>query len=97
MYESRSYCPAAWKDLREWVGENQDRRNLLQKFTNKDTEFISLVASCLWKLATAANLPWGRCAVQPSVYSGIPPHEKVICRNLHLVLFFLVIFFYVII
>ena len=81
-YDSKKYSPAAWLPLAKWVREapeaQKDRRQeTLLRFTKADREFWELVAKCLRSMSTAANLPWGRSAVEPNVYLAIPSYEKV--------------------
>ena len=81
-WDSKKYSPVAWSPLAKWVceapeGEEDLRHETLFRFTDKDTEFWNIVAKCLRSMSTAANLPWGRVAVQPTVYLAIPSYEKV--------------------
>ena len=83
MYDSKKYSPVAWKPLREWLLDGpedtyDERQRTLVKFNKKSKEFIHVVAKCLWRMAGGPNLPWGRGAVQPVVFSAIPHHEKVV-------------------
>lgn len=82
-YATKKYGVKAWQALAEWIyqcgddDESNRRQSLLITFGKDDTDFWDVVAACLWTLATAANLPWGRSAIQPSVYSAVPDYEKV--------------------
>ena len=81
-WDSKKYSPVAWRPLAKWVREATAaqvdlRRETLVRFTDKDTEFWNIVAKCLRSMSTAPNLPWGRTAVQPTVYLAIPSYEKV--------------------
>ena len=92
-YATKKYGVKAWQALAEWVyqcsdDESNRRQSLLLTFTKDDTDFWDVVAACLWSLATAANLPWGRYAVQPSVYSALPDYEKVAYGRIDTRLFF---------
>ena len=96
-YGSKQYSPAAWKPLADWVhnaapDKKQYRLNCLTQFNKDDDEFIVIVAKCLWSLATAPNLPWGRQAVQPSVYLTIESYEKVLTVQYILGCFFFLAF-----
>jgi len=81
MYDNKKYAPVAWEPLRSWVfaeaAEAQLRLQRLTILTKKDVELHGIIALCLWKLANGANLPWGRSATQPALYSAIAIHEKV--------------------
>ena len=81
MYSNRKYAPVAWKPLKDWLYRNpvvsESRLNRLLTFNKDDADLHAVVASCLWKLCTGANLPWGRAAVQPSAYSDVSVAEKV--------------------
>ena len=93
MYDSKRSIKA-WEPLNTWLfdGPEKDfdsRHDCLTQFNKKTSaEFYSVVALCLWRLATSENLPWGRGATQPSVYSATPPHEKVNDSRIHTRLFF---------
>ena len=83
MYDNVKYSRPAWKPLKKWLFDCTEkvaavRGKALTKFGKEDKEFHSVVAKCLWNLANGPNLPWGRGAVQPAVYSDIPIHEKVV-------------------
>ena len=83
MYASKQYSLKAWSPLRRWLNdckslrEHQKKMRTLTNFSRKDKVFHRVVARSLWKVTTSVNLSWGRGAVQPSVYSVIPDHEKV--------------------
>ena len=86
MYANKQYAPKAWQPLRDWIYLNQTgpqhsltkvRMQRLVSFNKVDEDLHDVVAKCLWELANGANMPWGRHAIQPSVYSDIPIHEKV--------------------
>ena len=84
-FDSKKWSPPAWRPLGKWVreapeGQTQIRRRTLVRFTDKDTEFWQIVARCLRNMSTAANLPWGRNAVQSTVYLAIPSYEKVLVK-----------------
>ena len=96
-YGSKKYSPAAWKPLADWLHaappEAQGyRMDCLTQFNKDDDEFIAIVAMCLRSVAKGPNLPWGRQAVQPSVYLTIPSYEKVRRSNTHSVVFFFLVF-----
>ena len=81
-WDSKRYSSVAWRPLAKWVreapeGQQDLRHETLLRFTDKDTEFWNIVAKCLRSMSTAVNLPWGRAAVQPTVYLAIPSYEKV--------------------
>ena len=89
MYDNKKYAPKAWESLRRWVQDIPDltgdalrkeklaRLGRLRKLAANDDIVLARIASCLWKMATGPNLPWGRSAVQPDLYSAVPFHEKV--------------------
>ena len=81
-FDNVKYSPKAWEPLKNFIysgtQEEVDRKILrLRSFGPRDRGLIICVACCLWKLANGANLPWGRGALQPSLYSAIPAFEKV--------------------
>ena len=81
-YDSKKYSPAAWLPLAKWVRDAPEaqkdlRHQTLVRFTKEDTEFWDIVAKCLRSMSTAANLPWGRSAMESSVYLAVPSYEKV--------------------
>ena len=89
MYDNKKYAPKAWESLQRFVQaipeltgkalrkEKMARLGRLRKLAAKDDKVHTIIASCLWKMATGPNLPWGRSAVQPDLYSAVPFHEKV--------------------
>ena len=81
MYCNKKYTPNVWKPLHEFLYKHptctQLRISRLLMFTKADDDLHVVVAKCLWQLANAPNLPWGRAAVQPNAYSVIPIAEKV--------------------
>ena len=83
MYSNKKYAPVAWQPLRDWVWvkdptKSLARRERLMSFNKEDKVFHSVVAKCLWRLASGANLPWGRAGVHSCGYSEIPISEKVV-------------------
>ena len=82
MYDNTKYSRPAWNPLSVWLFNCTEqvavaRRQVLTKFNKENNQFHSIIATCLWNLANGPNLPWGRGAVRPEVYSEIPIHEKV--------------------
>jgi hypothetical protein len=82
MYSNRKWASKAWAALKEWVYGTPALTSLrltrLTSFNKDDGDLHVVVAKCLWKLATQANLPWGRAASRPTGYSNVPDTEKVL-------------------
>ena len=82
MYSSRTHAAVAWEPLKDWLYKNplctSARLKYLTTFTKLDDDFHLIVAKCLWRLANGVNMPWGRAALQSSVYSNVPIAEKVL-------------------
>ena len=82
MYNSKKHVVITWEPLKDWLYENplctSVRLKCLTTFTKIDGDFHLIVTKCLWMLANGVNLPWGRAALQPSVYSNVPIAEKVL-------------------
>ena len=81
MYSNKKYASKAWQPLVDWVNDpdsSMDRRDRLMSFNKQDTDLHAVIAKCLWRLASGANLPWGRAGVQSRGYSEIPVTEKVV-------------------
>lgn len=85
MYDNKKYAPMVWSPLRTWCAETaskkQSRIDRLLSLKKTDKELHGLVAKCLWDFANGSNLPWGRSATQPNLYSVLPIHEKVHVPN----------------
>ena len=106
MYSNKKYAPIAWKPLRDWVTDTDnstDRMDRLMNFNKEDKDLHVVIAKCLWKLASGANLPWGRACVQSCGYLEIPITEKVVffkyphdCREGYTCLLVVRVFFLVI-
>ena len=58
------------------------RMKELINFNSKSIEFATIVVKCLRDMACAENLPWGRSAVQPSVYLALPDFEMVVAKHM---------------
>lgn len=106
LYNNKKYTPVVWLPLKEWLYTNRKvttlRMTRLMSFNKEDDDLHVIVAKCLWNLANAPNLPWGRGAVRSAEYSRVPITEKVgtpnilqnediICLLLSLVFFFSII------
>ena len=82
MYNNKKYSREVWKPLHQWLFGAKTctalRMKRLLAFGKADDDLHQLTANCLWTLANAANLPWGRSAVRPSEYSEVPITEKVV-------------------
>ena len=49
----------------------------LQTFGKTDLEFLKIIGACLWNVANAPNLPFGKGATTTRLYSNVPYEEKV--------------------
>ena len=98
MYCNKKYTPDVWKPLHEFLYKHstctQLRISRLMAFTKADDDLHVVVAKCLWRLANAPNLPWGRAAVQPNTYSVIPIAEKVHNVRICIRLITVIVFFF---
>ena len=95
MYANKKYSDVAWSPLRTYLhNDNNTGAKLMemQKFNRNSTEFFDAVAQCLWNLANAPNVPWGRKAKQTAVFDAIPTSEKVHRLGIWLLFFFLSFF-----
>ena len=81
MYLNKKYTPEVWQPLHNWLYESptcvQLRKGRLLSFNKTDDDLHTIIAKCLWSLARAANVPWGRNALKPHGYSVVPIAEKV--------------------
>lgn len=81
MYSNKTWAPRAWEALKEWLYDTPALTDLrlvrLTHFNKHDDDLHEVVAKCLWKLATQANMPWGRAASRPTGYSNVAETEKV--------------------
>ena len=79
-FDNKVQTPQSWKPLHDYIyNGGESNITTLLSFNKKDKKFHLVVARCLWLLASASNVPFGRAAAQPQLYSKLPPFEKVLC------------------
>ena len=83
-FANKTHAKMAWHPLREWIFNQADPETIF-KFNKTNSELHTVVAKCLWELATAVNHPWGVAGTQPNGYSIISvASKKVVCDRIYI-------------